>query len=115
WGLKSLAAAFPDHPLSDAGAAYAAPTMGKLIVSQMGKLGVHTEHSPDYHFFACNRIKTILAAPDWQVPEMAPMHALMARADVVKPWLVDPQHRLVPVGDSTRGRIQPKWHPELIQ
>jgi len=32
----------------------------------MVKHGVHTEHSPDYHFFACRRISLIL---DWQVQE----------------------------------------------
>ena len=41
---------------------------------------MHTEHSPEYHFFATNAIERILLAPWWQIEASPPLHAKLALA-----------------------------------
>lgn len=104
WGLKSLAAAFPDHPLSPPATEYAIAQMVDLTGRQMGEYGVHTEDSPAYHFFAIARIRAILNTPDWQIPEMAFIRQKLDDGERAKPWLFDVQGRKVPVGDSENSK-----------
>lgn len=58
--------------------------------------GVHKEHSPTYHLFTTGRIKSFQseALADPRVLE------LLDQADRVMPWLVEPNGRIVPIGDS---------------
>lgn len=102
-GLRALAWAFPDRPLAPAAAAFALAEGARLLDSQLGPVGVHTEDAPDYHFFAVALVGRFLAAPWWQVPEMAPFRARLAAAEDARAWLVDPAGRCLPVGDSTEG------------
>lgn len=105
-GLKSLAAAFPSHPKSKDAAVYAIRKMIDLIKSQMGEYGIHTEHSPDYHFMASRRINIILNSPDWQIPEMDFARSLMMKSEKAKPWLLDAKSRTPPLGDSNQTVIK---------
>lgn len=102
-GLRALSHAFPDLPRAPAAAAFALAEGARLLDSQLGPVGVHTEDAPDYHFFAVALIGRFLAAPWWQVPEMAPFRARLAAAGDACAWLVDPAGRCLPVGDSTEG------------
>ena len=61
---------------------------------------MHTEHSPDYHFFAMTAIEGHLNAPWWQLDAMAPLREKLAVAGRARYWLVDPAGRCLPVGDS---------------
>jgi hypothetical protein len=106
WGLKSLAAAFPDHALSEQATEYAIAQMVDLIGRQMGEHGVHTEHSPEYHFFAIARIRTILNSPDWKIPELAFIRQKLDDGERAKPWLLDVYGRMVPVGDTGNSRVK---------
>lgn len=99
-GLMALAAAFPDHPRAAARRAFAARQMAGLIGRQFGPLGVHTENSPCYHFFALERIEPMLDAPWWRLPEMAETRKRLAAARRAGLWLVDPAGRTPPIGDS---------------
>ena len=102
-GLRALAWAFPDRPQASAAAAFALAEGARLLDSQLGPVGVHTEDAPDYHFFAVALVGRFLAAPWWQVPQMAPYRARLAAARDACAWLVDPAGRCLPVGDSTDG------------
>ena len=75
--------------------------MGALLDAQLGPRGVHTEDSPDYHFFATTLIGRILDAPWWRIADMDPFRAKLAAAQDARYWLVDPAGRCLPVGDST--------------
>lgn len=112
-GLKSLASAFPDHSESRKAEKYAVQNIIKLIESQMGEHGVHTENSPDYHFFACRRIGVLLDSSDWRIPGMDFVRQLMTKAENVKPWLVDATSHIVPIGDSAQGVVKPARLPSL--
>ena len=103
-GLKALAWQFPDVPGAAAAAAHALAHGTRLLDRQLGPQGVHTEDAPDYHFFAVALIGRLLAAPGWQVSEMAPFRARLAAARNAEPWLMDPVGRCLPVGDSTEAR-----------
>lgn len=83
--------------------AYAIDYMTQVLKNQLGTLGVHTEDSPDYHFFVLSKIRQVLAAPWWAIPEMDAVQAVCERADVAKYWLVTPALRCPPVGDSAEG------------
>lgn len=100
WGLKSLASAFPDHPQSQAATAYAIRRMTDLIGRQFGAHGIHTEHSPEYHFFALSSVSNILDAPDWKISEMAFTRSLLEKGATANPWLADPKGYTVAIGDS---------------
>ena len=102
-GLKALAWQFPETPGAEAMASYALTQGGTLLDRQLGPAGVHTENAPDYHFFAVLLIGRLLAAPWWQVPEMAPFRVRLATARSACAWLADPAGRCLPVGDSTES------------
>lgn len=102
-GLMALVGALPDHPLAAERRAFAAYHMAGLIGRQFGPLGVHTENSPSYHFFALERIEPMLDSPWWRLPEMAETHARLATARQAGLWLVDPAGRTPPIGDSAEG------------
>lgn len=105
WGLMSLSMAFPEHQSSEIASAYAARSMAQLVARQLGEHGVHTENSPAYHFFAVSQISRILSTPDWDLDELTFVRRKLDNAEKVKPWLVDPMGRMVPVGDSTQGKV----------
>ena len=84
--------------------AYADKEMSKLITSQLGTKGVHTEDSPDYHFFAVKKIKRIVNSPWWTDLKQKNIQYLEA-AEHAKPWLVFPDRRCVPIGDSSSGSV----------
>lgn len=84
---------------------YANEQMSKLIISQMGKHGVHTEHSPDYHFFAHNKITNIVASP-WWTDLSKDTSAILELAEYAKSWLVFPNDKCVPIGDSATGTVK---------
>ena len=105
-GLKSLTYIIEDVS-SDAFSMtdlkkYANEQMSKLITSQLGTNGVHTEDSPDYHFFAYNKIKNIVGSLWWGDLDEGVTNTLKL-ADYAKSWLVSPDNRCVAIGDSTTG------------
>ncbi len=102
-GLMALIAAFPGQPRAVERRAFAAQEMAGLIGRQFGPLGVHTENSPCYHFFALERIEPMLDAPWWRLPEMAETRERLATARRAGLWLVDPAGRTPPIGDSSEG------------
>lgn len=105
-GLKSLTYIIEDVS-SDAFSMtdlkkYTNEQMSKLITSQLGTNGVHTEDSPDYHFFAYNKIKNIVGSLWWGDLDEGVTNTLKL-ADYAKSWLVSPDNRCVAIGDSTTG------------
>jgi hypothetical protein len=100
-GLMALAWALPDYPGSQDCREYAAEKMSSLLARQLGRFGVHTEHSPNYHFFALDRIRKLLGGPWWRTVDFEESRFLLERAEIAKYWLVSPDKRCVPVGDTT--------------
>jgi len=105
-GLKSLAyivescdsSAYNMSDMKD----YANEKMSELITSQLGLYGVHTEDSPDYHFFAHKKITNILNSPWWNDLDKKILKTLEL-GNYAKSWLVSPDDRCVTVGDSTNS------------
>lgn len=81
---------------------YANKQMGKLIASQLGQYGVHTENSPDYHFFTHKRITKMVNSPWWTDLDETVLN-LLKLGEQAKPWLVFPNKKCVPIGDSHTG------------
>lgn len=79
---------------------YSNNEMEKLILRQLGRHGVHTEDSPDYHFFAHKKITGITKAP-WWLDLNQEIIDLLNLGEHAKAWLVYPDSRCVPVGDSS--------------
>lgn len=84
---------------------YANDKMSKLIVSQLGIHGVHTEDSPDYHFFTHKKITNIVSSPWWSDLDENILDTLL-QGEKAKPWLVFPNNKCVPIGDSSVGATQ---------
>ncbi|WP_201616693.1 heparinase II/III family protein [Psychrobacter immobilis] len=81
---------------------YANEQMGELITSQLGRYGVHTENSPDYHFFTHKRILKMVNSPWWTDLDENILN-LLKLGEQAKPWLVFPNNKCVPIGDSHTG------------
>lgn len=81
---------------------YANKQMAKLITSQLGQYGVHTENSPDYHFFTHKRIIKMINSPWWTDLDETILN-LLKLGEQAKPWLVFPNNKCVPIGDSHTG------------
>lgn len=79
---------------------YALNAMVSLLREQLGKEGVHTENSPEYHFFVTNKIIGLLSTSWWKNESFGEINGLLRNAEIAKNWLVDPSFRCVPVGDS---------------
>lgn len=84
---------------------YANEEMSKLIVSQLGIHGVHTEDSPDYHFFTHKKITNIVDSPWWSDLSKDILR-ILELGEHAKPWLVFPNNKCVPIGDSAVGAIR---------
>ena len=104
-GLMSLAYLYPDRPKSEAAKKFALQQMVELINSQLGQFGVHTEASPEYHFFALKKIKNILSSPWWAVIESLELKEKINKAEIASYWLTDPSGRCLPVGDSSSRKV----------
>jgi len=104
-GLKALSFFYPDHPRSELARNYAVENMTKLIDSQLGEHGVHTEGSPEYHFFAFRKIKRIVKAQWWEEIAAGVVNDKLEKAEIASNWLVDPLERCVPIGDSSQKKM----------
>lgn len=83
---------------------YVLSQMKKLIFSQFDKNGMHTEHSPHYHFYAINMFEKIIFSNNWYEKddnkEDNEMLDRLKKAIYMKKWLVDPYSRPPCIGDS---------------
>ncbi|MGM8871252.1 heparinase II/III domain-containing protein [Psychrobacter sp. 2Y5] len=82
---------------------YSVEKMNKLITSQLGSYGVHTENSPAYHFFTHKKILNIINSPWWSDISKDTLD-ILELGERVKPWLVFPNNKCVPIGDSETGK-----------
>jgi hypothetical protein len=106
-GLLALLHLFPSYGLARIAKKYAASNMMALIRSQFGEDGIHQEHSPEYHFFAVNVICKMLKAPWYDRNEFAFAFDILHSAHLNNEWLLLPNHRIAPVGDSGTGGAIP--------
>ncbi|MBE2241744.1 MAG: alginate lyase family protein [Burkholderiaceae bacterium] len=102
-GAMALATALPESPLSINAIRYARDAMKMLLADQLGSHGVHTEGAPGYHFFTLSKIITILECDWWKGDDFGDIHRLVDRADIARGWMVSPDSRCLPVGDSARN------------
>ncbi|CAN6959370.1 heparinase II/III family protein [Psychrobacter okhotskensis] len=82
---------------------YSIENMNNLIATQLGNYGVHTEDSPAYHFFTHNKISNIVSSPWWSDLPKRTLDVLEL-GERVKSWLVFPNNKCVPIGDSETGK-----------
>lgn len=87
---------------------FAKNNLGRLVLDQLGEFGVHTEHSPEYHFFATNIISKIIKSPWWKNVNLPDISALLEKSNICKSWIVDPLGQCAPVGDSSKIIAFPK-------
>lgn len=91
---------------------YALEKMDNLIFDQLGTEGVHTEHSPDYHFFVHRKLSAIINAPWWGDIDKKILD-LINKSEYAKPWFLFPNGKCVPIGDSSSGStLKPKENIE---
>lgn len=86
---------------------FALEQMKLLLKNQLGETGVHTENSPDYHFFSVRAIKKIINSSWWQKETIATyFNDLLKKSSAASNWFVDPNNRCVPIGDSSYSRYR---------
>ncbi|WP_367104940.1 heparinase II/III-family protein [uncultured Psychrobacter sp.] len=89
---------------------YANEQMAELIASQLGSYGVHTEHSPDYHFFAHRKITKMIKTIWWSDLGKETLDFLEL-GQYARSWLVFPNDTCVPVGDSATSKPKSNLAP----
>lgn len=82
---------------------YAIKEMETLLHRQLGEFGVHTENSPDYHFFVFRKITALLEAPWWSECRLEKIKEFLQLSEYAQYWFVTPAGECVPVGDSSRS------------
>lgn len=102
-GLMSLLWVYPSLREYNDAYIFAKKQMCELIFAQLGNYGIHTENSPDYHFFAINKIENIIKAPWWKEIDINEVTEKLHRAKIASVWFVDPLGKCAPIGDSTSG------------
>lgn len=95
-GLAALCAAAPGLEACGSGHAPVPSLFSNVVASQFAPDGAHLEHSPGYHFFA---LELLERAAGHGLYGSAPIEAL-ERARAAANWLVRPDGRLPPVGDT---------------
>lgn len=93
---------------------YAIKEMEALLHRQLGEYGVHTENSPDYHFFVYRKITMLLKAPWWSEYELEKIKNFLKLSKYAQYWLVTPAGECVPVGDSSRSVFSKCINNDLI-
>ena len=64
--------------------------------------GVHTEHSPQYHYMI---LKSLMGAVEAKLIGDEGLSALLLRAQDALPWMIQPNETLVPIGDTEPGKF----------
>lgn len=114
-GLMALAWALPDWPGREGLIGYCSTHLKRMLRSQFGEVGVHREHSPSYHFFVYTKLKKLLEAPWWHSIKSKEVTRLLRLADLARYWLVSPDSRCVPIGDSTTSSIKLRSQSRLYR
>jgi hypothetical protein len=92
-------------------------TTAELMRARLGEQfspdGLHLEHSPAYHVLIGRAVRHMAASP-WYT-EVGLDADWIARVEDNEAWLVRPDGRLVPAGDSNSGRHKPRRRPAELQ
>lgn len=99
-GLMALNWVFPDIATDELCHDYAASQLTHLLQFQFSESGVHLEDAPWYHFFSANACRKIVSSPWWAGHVAPEAECLLIKAEVAKSWLVAPDRKCVPIGDS---------------
>ncbi len=98
-GLVVLALCLQDNHALE----YASEKFDKIMGAQFTKNGLHTENSPEYHFFVLNLIERLKL--DELFSQSLPS-SVLNKANSIKKWLAMPDDRLVTFGDTSS---RSKW------
>jgi hypothetical protein len=100
--------------VSRAASEYSTASILNLINSQFDDDGVHTENSPEYHFFAINILKPIIESGWYELPRI---NQIWDKILLESCWLIWPDGGFVEVGDSNNSSNEPKirrWQREKM-
>lgn len=110
-GLSALVRLLPQHDYADEAKQFVAGQMPRLLRAQFTAGGVHLEHSPSYHVFACQLLDEYFAS-GWY-DDIVPAQKIAARANAVALWLSLPDGQQVMVGDSAgRAEVDMTRYPD---
>jgi hypothetical protein len=98
-GLMALCKVIPNAKEAKRGFKFVAEKFSALLKQQFSNDGVHTEHSPEYHFFVLNTVKAMMLT-GWY-SEFTEVVELIKKVDQVAPWLIMPDGRYISIGDSS--------------
>lgn len=100
-GLALLASCLQDNYAME----YASDRFDTIMGSQFTKNGLHTENSPEYHFFVLNLIQRLKLGEVFS--QTLPLETLK-KANSIKKWLIMPDGRLATFGDTSSRAVWPK-------
>ena len=110
-GLRLLCLAWLDQACRGE-EAYTAKLMQRLLDTQFGEQGVHTENSPGYHLFALSKFSSL--RPELYPPIAEEFDRVLNEARDVAPWFTRPDGSISAMGDSagSGARFPPAAVPD---
>ena len=103
-GLEELCAVLRQQAYCAHSSEFAAELVPRLLEHQFTEEGIHKEHSPAYHLFADEslrplRRKSALGGVKLDL-------SLLDKAEASEAWMIQPDGRIIPVGDSEARRVE---------
>lgn len=107
-GLRMLAEMAWNSPRKAQSDCFIAVHLPRLIRNQFNQEGVHLEHSPHYHWWMQEELRS-LAESGWYRSKLThEIQAVCNRAEEVKHWFRTPTGHLVRIGDTPDEAIKPQ-------
>lgn len=114
-GLMSLCSIVDDSFDISIYKKFAINQMESLLKNQLGDMGVHTENSPDYHFFSIRAINKIISSEWWQKEKVSLyFNEILNKSVLASNWFVDPNNKCVPIGDSSYSIFRARKKEALL-
>lgn len=88
---------------------YAEAQWQKLLSRQFSSEGIHLEHSPSYHLFIADTVRGMLRSGWYENFEQ--VQQLMRKVEANKIWMLNPDKKVIAIGDSTTTPINLRFPP----
>jgi hypothetical protein len=102
-GQVALSKRFPELPGMGEAHAQGERRLAAMVRTQFAQDGVHREHSPGYHYLVLDTLERILHCGLLEDPEAL---AIAGRAEEALAWMVMPDRRIVPIGDTSDRTVR---------
>ena len=108
-GLLSLSRTLPWSNLSGQSFEFVEKTLTSMLSSQFSAEGLHLEHSPDYHLYMVNHLKSFIDS-GW-LKDSKELNSMIGKVEAAAHWMQTPRNNMIAVGDTNNNtKIGERWN-----